>query len=176
MEYFLLQFYFRKCFIFILRSVCYRKKQFKLYDINLNVSGFQMSRDSICLRIDKMRLDDRKNFSLNEFNTDFVLAGDRMELKSLYASMPHSIISEAHIIADKSKIKETGDYSNLILDIRLDQSVLSMADMAQLVPSLRGMDADLQVSGRVYGTLADLKAKDLEISYGDYTGLTVTFT
>lgn len=152
-----------------------KKKQFKLYDILLSVSGFQMDNDSIVFRIDKLTLDDRKSFHLTEFNTDFVLAGDQLKLKNLYASMPHSIISEAHIFVDKTKVRETGDYSLLKLDVQLNKSLVSMLDIAQLAPSLRGMDADLEVSGRVYGTLDDLKAKDLAISFGDYTNINCDF-
>lgn len=151
------------------------KKQFKLYDISLNVSGFQMDNDSVVFRIDQLKLDDRKSFNLTEFNTDFVLAGDQLKLKNLYASMPHSIISEAHILVDKTKVRETGDYALLKLDVQLNKSLVSMLDIAQLAPSLRGMDADLEISGRVYGTLADLKAKDLSVSYGDHTNINCDF-
>ena len=151
------------------------KKQFKLYDIFLNISGFQMNTDSVVFRIDQLKLDDRKSFRLTEFNTDFVLAGDQMKLMNLFASMPHSIVSEAHILVDKTKVRETGDYSLLKLDIHLNKSLISMLDIAQLAPSLRGMDADLEVSGRVFGTLADLKAKDLSISFGDYTNINCDF-
>ncbi len=151
------------------------KKQFKLYDINMDASGFQMSSDSICFHIDRLQLNDRKNFRLNEFNTDFAWSENQLELKNMFASMPHSVIAKAHIIADKSKLKETGDYRDLILDIHLNQSVLSMTDVAQLVPSLRGMNADMELSGRIYGTLADLKGKDIKLSYGDYTRINCDF-
>ena len=151
------------------------KKQFELYDIFLNISGFQMNNDSMFFHIDKLSLSDRKNFKLTEFNAGFVQAGDRLKLTNLYASMPHSVVSEAHVIIDKSKVRETGDYRLLKLDIALNKSLVSMLDIGQLAPSLRGMDADLDISGRVYGSLADLKGKDLTISYGDYTKINCDF-
>lgn len=151
------------------------KKQFKLFDVNLKVSGFQLDNDSVLFRIDQLQLTDRKNFNLNEFNANFVLAGDRLKISDMFVGLPHSIVSEAQILVDKSKVRETGDYSRLMLDVRLNQSVLSMKDIAQLVPSLKGMDADFYLSGRVYGTLADLKGKDLKLSYGDYTTIACDF-
>lgn len=151
------------------------KKQFNLYDIFLDISDFNMNNDSTFFRIDRLSLSDRKNFSLTEFNSRFVLAGDQLKLTDLYASMPHSVVSEAHVFIDKSILRETGDYSSLKLDVYLNKSVVSMLDIAQLVPSLRGMDANLEVSGRVYGSLADLKAKNLMINYGDYTSINCDF-
>ncbi len=151
------------------------KKQFELYDIFLNISGFQMNSDSTSFHVDKLSLNDRKNFKLTECNAGFVQAGDQLKLTNLYASMPHSVVSEAHIFIDKSVVRETGDYSRLKLDIHLNKSLVSMQDIAQLAPSLRGMDADLEVSGRLYGSLSDLKAKDLMISYGDYTKINCDF-
>jgi len=151
------------------------KKQFKLFDIFLNVSGFRMNRDSTSCHIEQLRLSDRKNFRLNEFNTDFLFEGDRILFRKLYASMPHSIISDANILIDKTKVRETGDYTQLELDILLNKSLVSMIDVAQLAPSLKGMDADLELSGHVYGTLADLKGKDLTVNYGDYTNINCDF-
>ena len=168
-------FEFRDAFFSYTDLFAVEKKQFKLYDINLNVSGFQLDNDSILFRIDQLKLSDRKNFNLNEFNANFVLAGDQLKISNMFAGLPHSLVSEAQILVDKRKAKETGDYSRLILDIRMGQSVLSMKDIAQLVPSLKGMDADFYLSGRVYGTLADLKGKDLKLSYGDYTTITCDF-
>ncbi|MDX9882804.1 MAG: translocation/assembly module TamB domain-containing protein [Prolixibacteraceae bacterium] len=151
------------------------KKQFQLYDIFLNISGFHLNNDSTYFHIDELSLTDRKNFSLTEFNSGFVLAGDQLKLTELYAGMPHSVVSEAHIFIDKSKVRETGNYTQMKLDIHLNRSRVSMLDIAQLVPSLRGMDADIEVSGRVYGSLSDLKARDLLISYGDYTNINCDF-
>ncbi len=151
------------------------QKQFELFDIFLNVSGFQMNPDSTIFRIDELRLSDHKKFALTGFRSNYAQAGDRLELTDIFAGMPHSVVTEAHVFIDKSKVHETGDFTTLKLDILLNKSRVGMLDIAQLAPWLNGMDAELDVSGRVYGSLADLKAKNLTISYGDYTNINCDF-
>ncbi|MBK9416213.1 MAG: translocation/assembly module TamB [Flavobacteriales bacterium] len=53
------------------------------------------------------------------------------------------------------------------LRMRLDSSTLEFADVAYFAPELRGIHLPVRLSGRVRGTIADLKGRDMRISFGE---------
>jgi len=49
--------------------------------------------------------------------------------------------------------------------------VVSLKDVGLLVPALKGMNENIEVSGQASGTLADIKGKNIELSLGNNTRL-----
>lgn len=57
--------------------------------------------------------------------------------------------------------------SNVAMRVDLDSSRLEMADIAWFAPDLEGIRFPLTVSGKVRGTIDDLKGRGLRIGFGD---------
>ena len=146
-----------------------------LYDIQLDVSDFALHHDSLSFNINNMSLDDRKAFHLSSLSTELVSSNHMVKLNNLHVETPHSVIVNADVVIDQTEMKAGKDFSFLKLDIDLKETVLDFVDLGQLVPSVRGMDLKMDLSGRVYGTIADLKAKDLQMSIGENTRLVCDF-
>jgi len=146
-----------------------------LYDIHLDVSDFVLHHDSLSFNINEMSLDDRKAFQLSSLSTQLVSSNHMVKLRNLRVATPHSVIVNADVTIDQTGMQEDKDFSSLRLDVDLKETVLDFVDVSQLVPSLRGMDLKIDLSGRVYGTIADLKAKDLQMNIGRNTRLVCDF-
>lgn len=150
-------------------------KTIDLHDIELDVTDFVLNRDSLAFQINELSLDDHKSFRLSSLSTKLISKNQVVRLKDLKVSTPHSAIVDADVSLDQSELQEGKDISFLKLDVDIKESVVDFQDVSQLVPSLRGMDLKMNLSGHVYGTIADLKAKDLQMSVGQNTKLICDF-
>lgn len=150
-------------------------KTIDLYNIQMDVSDFVLHHDSLSFNINQMSLDDRKAFKLTSLSTQLVSSNHMVKLQNLRVETPHSAIVNADVTIDQTEMHEGKDFSFLKLDVDLKETVLDFVDLGQLVPSVRGMDLKMDLSGRVYGTIADLKAKDLQMSLGENTRLVCDF-
>lgn len=70
------------------------------------------------------------------------------------------------------------DYNNfnelVVMDLDLDTSRIDFSDIAYFVPELEGVDYPIRLSGRMRGTVAELKGRGLSVSFGDRSWFTGT--
>ena len=152
-----------------------KPKTIDLHDIHLEVSNFILHRDSLAFKINELSLDDHKYFQLSNLSAQLISSKQVIKLQNLQVTTPYSKIVDADIVLDQSEMKDGKDISFLKLDVDLKESVVDFQDVSQLVPSLRGMDLKINLSGHVYGTIADLKAKNLQLDFGENTRVICDF-
>lgn len=142
-----------------------------LDDISFGISDVKLAGENIAFRINKFGLNDQKEFILEDFSAGFLSTPDSVIVNHIHAKTPNSEITEANIFADKRKLGPEMDLKKLKVNIDLKKSVISLKDVGLLVPALKGMDENIEVSGQVSGKLADLKGKNIELSMGEHTRL-----
>ncbi len=152
-----------------------KPKLIDLRDINLDVTDLVLNKDSIYFSINQLSLDDHKSFRLNELSTQFTSKQHVIKLDKLKIKTQKSRIVDASFIFDQTPLLEGKDFTFSEIDLDLKESFIHLTDVAQLVPSLKGMDLEARLAGRVYGTIADLKARNLELSFGNNTRLNCNF-
>jgi hypothetical protein len=146
-----------------------------LDDISLGISDLEIHDEAFGLMITKFELNDQKEFRLEEFTAQLVSNVDSVKLLKLHARTLNSEITEANILIDKSKIGSVLDINKLKVNLELKNSQISLKDIGQLVPMLKGMDENIEVSGQISGTPVDLKGKNMEVSLGNNTRLAFDF-
>ena len=149
--------------------------QILLKDISFGVSDLEMDAKNVAFQITKFRMNDQKGLSLEDFSAQLVSTPDSVKLLNLHAKTTNSEISEANILIDKSKMGRELNFNKLKANIELKRSRISMIDIGQLVPMLRGMDENIEISGQISGTSKDLKGKNMELSLGNHTRLSFDF-
>jgi len=147
-------------------------RQILLDDISLGVSDLKLADENVAFRINRFKLNDQKEFTLEDFSANFRVTPDSVFISQLHAKTPNSEITEANLFADKSKLGPELDLKKLKLNLDLKKSVVSLKDVGLLVPALKGMDENIQVSGQLSGKFTDLKGKNIELSMGENTRLT----
>jgi hypothetical protein len=146
-----------------------------LDDISLGVSDLVINPDKVAFLITKFQLNDQKGLVLQDFSAQLISTADSVKLLKIHALTANSEISEANIRIDKSKLGSDFNLNNLKAKLEIKKSRISMIDMAQLIPILRGMEENVEVSGQVSGTLKDIKGKNIELSLGNNTRLAFDF-
>ncbi len=146
-----------------------------LQNIHLDINNLQILPDSISFRINHLGFDDQNSFTLNELSTNIVFNKDIISLSELKVSTPNSNISDANFSIDLSARAKGKDFSYSEIDLDIQESLIDMRDVAELVPDLKGMNLRVNLSGHIFGKIADLKAKNLSVGFGERTKLTCDF-
>lgn len=144
-------------------------------NISFGMNELGISNQKMNFQISHFQMNDQKYFRLEDFSANLIITPDSLFLNHLHLQTSNSLITEASISIDKSKIGKELDFKKLKVDLNLKKSIVSLKDIAQLVPSLNGMDESVELSGQISGKLADLKGKNIELGIGENTRLWVDF-
>jgi len=144
-------------------------------DIFLGMTDMNIRDKKMAFQITRFQMNNRKNFSLEDFSAELVISPDSVNLNKLHLRTLNSEITEANLLVDKSKLGPERDFKKLKFDLDLKKSVVSLIDIGLIIPSLKGMDENIEVSGQISGKPADLKGKNIELSMGNNTQLAFDF-
>ncbi len=151
------------------------RKIIDLEDIGIEVSGIELGPKRTAFCLNAMTLNDSKDFRIDSLSAHFIAQNDSIELKNIRLKTAFSTIDSASLIIDRSGLDSVPDFKKVKLDLNLAQSQISLKDISQFVPAIKGMDQVLKLKGRIYGAMSDLKGRDVELSMGDKTRLNFDF-
>ncbi len=147
-----------------------------LSGINGDIEDIKVLNDSTIFRINELRFSESSGFLVRSLNSKVFLADNDIIFRDLFLYLDSSIINADHIIvaADSS-----GSYKSFTDDVRLDielqKSLISSADLKFFLPSAAGLNESAELSGRISGTIAELKGRNIRASYRDNTYLNCDF-
>ena len=142
------------------------EKKYFITDLNFDISDFSWNRDSVDFIIEELSLNENNNLRINNLSAAFHSVGDTVKINQLNVETQYSAISNSSLLFD---LPEKNSEEELQVDFDFSHSVISFTDLAQLIPSLRGMDQVVDLSGNIYGTVDDLKGKNLVMRTGRNT-------
>jgi hypothetical protein len=147
-----------------------------LHNIHLDVTDMVLNQDSISFRINHLNFNDNKSLFVTDLNTRVVSYQHIIKLIDLKLNTPNSSIESADFSFDQTELSEGKDFSASKININIEKSTVDLQDLAQFVPDLQGMDLKVDVSGRIYGSPASLKAKELTVGFGEHSRMTCEFS
>jgi hypothetical protein len=150
---------------------------------NLHLSGINglmedlvTRNDSTSFRIYNLGFRDSGGFTVRKLNSDVTISKNSILLSTFFLTSDSSILNlqRLGLHGDSS-----ASFKNFIRDVRLDilmdRSLISIYDLRYFVPSVNGMNEKVWLSGRVFGTVADMRGRNVELSYGEYSVLDCDF-
>jgi len=147
-----------------------------LSDINGDIEDFNVMNDSINFRVKDLRFNESSGFLVRSMNSNVFLAHSDIVFRDLFLYLDSSIINADHIILNA---ESSDSYKNFIDEVRLDiglqKSLVSVADLKFFLPSAAGLNEFAEISGKISGTVAELKGRDIVVSYRDYSYLDCDF-
>jgi hypothetical protein len=137
-------------------------------DFQFTVADFFFQNDTTFVKIEQLTLNDGKEFRINDFNATFSVGGKKIYLEDFNLKTGFSEISESNLFVELPD--STANFLEAIqFDFQFSHSQISFYDISLLVPSLRGMEQLVDISGQISGTINDLRGKDLELITGKNT-------
>jgi hypothetical protein len=143
-----------------------------IQNLDLNISEFETFTDSLQFKINSLTFNDGKNIFLNQFSANIIASHNEvnineLNLKSKYSEINNSAIS---FLLNKNESNKKPQF-----EFRLNNSRISLLEIAELNPVLKGMNQSVYMSGRIYGNLDDLKGKNVILRTGNNTQAVLDF-
>ncbi len=131
--------------------------------IEIRIADFHYDNLDITGQVEQIAGRDQCGFVLSGFQTRVHYNLDSIELWQLHAFTPQTRINAEHGKVTFPFLEDSTLFELMLIDLQLDSTVLSPADVAYFVPQLDEQDwfrqhreQPLRLEARVFGTLADL--------------------
>ena len=139
--------------------------------LNLDFSDIIYSGDTIFNTINHLSLQDKSGFKVDTLQANVLFSPYEITLNNLLISTPNSRILDQLAFT----FTTLNDFERFETDVRMNSnfvnSIISNKDIAFFVPSLSQYDVTLNLSGRVYGKLDNLKARDFDAKVNNTGGI-----
>lgn len=140
-------------------------------DINLAISDLLYMGDTIVQRIDHLSLTEKSGFRLDTLYANVLFSPYEATLTGMLLKTPDTRITDAFSMTYTTLNDFDRFESDVRMDANFDQAEVAGKDIAYFAPVLAQYDADLQLNGRIYGSLDNLKGRDIDAMLNETAGL-----
>lgn len=136
-----------------------------LAKVNLNLSNFIQEGSTLAFDLNHLATRDHSGFEVKHLRAKFAMNDQGMMLNSLLLLLNNSDIHASLVSMDYKSSEDLNDFNNKVkLNVHLEESSVQLADLAYLVPALKGMDEKVKLSGKVSNVINHLKINDLVLN------------
>jgi hypothetical protein len=147
-----------------------------LTGINCELDDFQAGNDSTTFRINDLEFAESNGFLVRSMNCRTVFSNKDIIFRDLFLYLDSSIINAEHIIIAPEKSGSFRNFSDEVrLNIAFQRSLISSADLKYFIPSVNNLGLSMELSGKVSGTIAELKGRNIRVKYKNYSNLDCDF-
>jgi hypothetical protein len=144
--------------------------------INGKVNDLSISGDTVAFGIRDLSFTESGGFTVRSMNSDVIIANQDKIFRNLFLYLDSSIINADRIILDyDTSVTKRNFADDVRLDILLQNSVISSADLKFFIPSLNGISEMVELSGRINGPLSELNGRNIRLFFRDHTSLECDF-
>ena len=168
-------------FSLINRQVAGQKPGINFNDLEVSklngiVEDLRIENDSTTFSIYNLAFREKSGFFINRMSAGVTLAKQHFLFKGISLNSDSSVINLRHVGLEGDSAGSFKRFTDEVkLDIDFEKSLVSSSDLRYFVPAFKGIDESVWLSGKVMGTVSELRGRDLEISYSDSTKLDCDF-
>jgi hypothetical protein len=146
-----------------------------LSSINGIIEDIKINNDSTSCNLYNLGFRESGGFKIERLSSYLTIAPNSIHAKSLALNCDSSIIniSRLNLVDDSSG--SFSNFQNVKIDLIMEKSLISSADLRYFVPLPDSVNESLSVSGKVFGTISELRGRNIELKYRDYTSLKCDF-
>jgi hypothetical protein len=148
----------------------------RLMSVNGIIEDLTISNDSTSFRLYHLGFRESSGFEVKRMSSDVILSKNIFSFNSTNINCDSSILNFARLSVHTDS---SGSLKNFIeeakLDILLEKSFVSFSDLTYFIPAGGKMNESFWLSGKLTGTIAELRGRDIELSFGDSTMLSCDF-
>jgi hypothetical protein len=115
-------------------------------------------------------------FSVQKMSTSVTLASRDIRLNSLFLTTDSSILNISRFAL---KADSSGSFRNFATDVKIeavfDKSLIASSDLQYFIPLAEGIHESIWLSGKILGTISELRGRKINLSYRNSTSLDCDF-
>ncbi len=141
--------------------------------LNLQARNIQIIGDSVDFQVQHMSCIEKSGFQINNLIARTWFTSNQWGLKDVNVTAPNSQLQAEHLYFNYEPGKQYWQHftKKMQLDFQITSSRISFLDVAYFNDVLEGFRETGFVSGHIYGTVVDLRGRDIDIAYGANTVL-----
>jgi len=147
----------------------------RFMSVNGILEDFIVRNDTTSFNIYNLGFRESGGFSVKRMNSGVNLSKNNFAFNSLSLNSDSSILNLAHLYV---RADSSGSFKKFTEEVKLDilfeKSLVSLSDLKYFAPS-SGMNESFWLSGKLIGTIAELRGRNIELSYGNHTRLNCDF-
>lgn len=144
--------------------------------LNSKIRDLHINNDSVSMVIRGLRFSESGGFIARSLDMNVAIQKSNLYFREITLITDSSSISAEKILLMP---KDTGSWNDFINSVRMDlmfnTSVMNISDLAHFVRPLAGMNERITMSGRVSGTVSEMKGRNIKVDYGTSTRLRFDF-
>lgn len=141
-------------------------KKFNSKISNLNIVGSEIK-----AKIKSLNLLEKSGFKLKKFKADVTFNEKEIIADKLYILTPHSSIHDYYAMKFDS-ISDMSDYIDKVkMEANFNDAYVSFKDIKFFASAIKNYTQEFRLNGFVYGPVAHMRSKDIQISTGKSTFL-----
>lgn len=138
-------------------------------DASIHGEGLAVIGDSISAMLDHLSLTERCGLRIDRLAGTTSVSGKGITIEGLELRTPVSRV-DGRLAMESESWSDFNEFTSMVpLRLDLDTSHLNMSDVAWFAHELEGIDFPMDVSGKVRGTIAELKGRGMEIRFGQHS-------
>jgi len=147
-----------------------------LAGVNGTLENLVKNDDTTSFIINGFKFRESGGFIVKRMNSEVTLSGTKIFLRSTFIECDSSIlnITYAGLQADSSESFKNFT-EEVRIEISIDRSLVNLSDIKYFVPAFNNMNETFWLSGKVNGTISELRGRNIEVSYGNHTALDCDF-
>ncbi|MBI5011002.1 MAG: hypothetical protein HZB98_15415, partial [Bacteroidia bacterium] len=144
--------------------------------INGTIELLNIENDTTSFDIHNIRFTESSGFNVNKFTSSLSISHGSLNFNSTFITTDSSIIN-----LDELSLKgdSAGSFSNFVEKVNLravfEKSLISSSDLSHFIPLMGELNESVWLSGRVSGTISELRGRNILMSYRDYSQLDCDF-
>ncbi|MCU0454723.1 MAG: translocation/assembly module TamB domain-containing protein [Bacteroidales bacterium] len=147
-----------------------------LNNINGTLEDFLISDDTTRFNITELSFIESAGFTVKEMNCGVRLAKNDLLFHGGTIKCDSSLIEIEKVGLIGDSASSFSDFTRKVrMDISLGKSLVSSSDLKYFVPPAEKVNEAVRISGKVSGTVAELRGRDIDISFGELTSILCDF-
>jgi hypothetical protein len=168
-------------FAFVNRNNPKGKARMDFNDLNLSgingtIEDLKMLSDSITFNVYNLGFRESSGFTVRRMDSNVSIAGQNILLTNTLLACDSSNfnINRFGLSADSSSsFKKFTE--KVKLNIQLEKSLISTTDLKYFLPFADSIDESIWLSGKIQGTISELRGRNIKLTYRDFTSLDCDF-
>ncbi|MCX6231341.1 MAG: translocation/assembly module TamB domain-containing protein [Bacteroidetes bacterium] len=140
-----------------------------LTNVNLKIDSLSLKGDTVKVDLSKFCFNDKSGFSLHNFSTKLLYYNGYLGITNLNLETAKTNLS-LDLELNYNNKEDLKDFANKVqLKTSIRPSKIDLKDVGYFSESLSGMNDVLRLSGKISGTVSNLKFRELAFEYGKST-------
>jgi len=157
------------------------KTRMDLNNINLTgingiIEDLRIENNTTTFNIYHLGFREKSGFNVKRMNSSVLLSKQSLFFKSLFLNCDSSIINLSRFAIMPDSADSYKKFTEEVkLDILLERSLINTSDLGYFLPIPEGINETIWLSGKITGTVSELRGRNIYMSYRDYTTLDCDF-